>query len=192
MEGTDTPSYTICFFHVAADGARDLIELESGGTEAGRVILQQLFPKSQIEAKGDRIELTSNGNKTEEIQVRFFLVSAVKMMETTIGNLEIISGDDVKKSFKVDVDNAALAYASRNGQDKCVKLMLEGGADVNRTDKRGNNALFYASENGCESIVNILLHAGTHVNHSNRVGSGALKAAVTNGHDSVASLLIQA
>ena len=192
VEGTDTPSYTICFFHVTANGTEDLNELESGGTEAGRVILEQLFPKSQFVVKGEGIELISHGTKTTEIQIRFFLVSAVKMMETSFGNLEIISGDCVKKVFEVDVDNAALAYACRNGQETCVKLMIEGGADVNTTDKRGNKVLLYASENGCESAVNILLHAGAHVNHTNKVGSGALKAAVTNGHDRVASLLIQA
>ena len=190
--GSSIPSYTLCFFRVRTHGTKDLKELETGGSEAARGILEQLFPGSQVEVQGQRFELTSNGNKIAEIQIRYFLVSAVKMMETSIGNLEIISGNDVKKNFHVNVDNVALTYAARNGQYKCVKLMIEEGADVNTTDKRGNNVLFYASENGYESIVNILLHAGTHVNHTNRVGSGALRVAVVNGHDRVASLLIQA
>ena len=192
VEGSSTPSYTLCFFHVKTDGSTDLKELETGGSEAARGILEQLFPGSQVEVQGQRFELTSNGNKIAEIQIRYFLVSAVKMIETSIGNLEIISGNDVKKNFHVNVDNVALTYAARTGQYKCVKLMIQEGVDVKTTDKRGNNVLFYASENGYENIVNILLHAGAHVNHTNRVGSGALKAAVVNGHDRVALLLIQA
>ena len=192
VEGSSPPSYTLCFFHVRTDGSKDLKELEIGGSEAARGILEQLFPGSQVAAKGQRFELTSNGNKIAEIQIRYVLVSAVKMMETSIGNLEILSGNDVKENFHVNVDNVALTYAARNGQYKCVKLMIQEGADVNTTDKRGNNVLFYASDNGYENIVNTLLHAGAHVNHTNRVGSGALRVAVVNGHDRVASLLIQA
>ena len=192
VEGSSTPSYTLCFFHVRTDGSTDLKELETGGSEEARGILEQLFPGSQVEVQGQRFQLTSNGNKIAEIQIRYFLVSALKMMETSIGNLEIISGNEVKKNFHVSVDNVALTFAARNGQYKCVKIMIQEGADVNTTDKRGNNVLFYASENGYENIVNIFLHAGAHVNHTNRVGSGALRVAVVNGHDRVASLLIQA
>ena len=55
--------------------------------------------------------------------------------------------------------------ASHNGHEEVVKLLIEKGAEVNRTGKAGVTALLAASLQGQGEIVRLLIEKGAEVNH---------------------------
>ncbi len=68
----------------------------------------------------------------------------------------------------------ALFWASMNGHDKTVELLIRLGAWVNATDIYGSNALHYATDRGWPKVVEALGKAGIHSWHRNEFGRTAL------------------
>ena len=62
-------------------------------------------------------------------------------------------------SYRNDLDDA-LMDAVYEGNLAKVKELVENGADVNLTNKKGYTALMYASENGHTDIVEFLKSVG--------------------------------
>jgi ankyrin repeat protein len=90
-------------------------------------------------------------------------------------------------NMKHDVETA-LGVASRLGDTKIVKLLLDAGADV---DAAGGWALCTASGRGHKEVVHYLLEAGAPVNMK-RNGQMALQAASRWGHTKIVRMLIHA
>ena len=67
--------------------------------------------------------------------------------------------------------------ASLQGHEEVVKLLIEKGAEVNRTDKAGVTALMAASEQGHGEIVKLLIEKGAEVNRTDEAGETALMVA---------------
>ena len=90
-----------------------------------------------------------------------------------------------------------LVHAVRNGQAKCLDILLQSGADVNRPgsdvneDSYLDRALLHAGTNGSEECVTLLLKAGANVNTQAEDGCTALMAASQCGHNHCVNLLIQ-
>ena len=190
VKGTDTPSYTICFFHVTADGTKHLKELQTDGAKAATEILDQLCLGSLIKVRGKRFEVTYGRKKNLNICTRFFLVSAAKIIQASPGNLEIISGDDVKKSFEVDVNKAAFSNAAMKEEKECVQKMIEAGVDVNTApDKSGRTVLMMKADEGSVNCVKWLIQAGADVNKASRSGSALFQAGICGNVGCVKVLL---
>ena len=60
---------------------------------------------------------------------------------------------------------SAIHYCCSNSDDKCLKILIEKGADVNIQDEMGRTALWTAvSKDDRGHIVNALLNGGCLVN----------------------------
>ena len=71
----------------------------------------------------------------------------------------------------------ALIEAAGYGRDKCMKLLIEAGADVNKTDVHGKHALVFAAEKDkpwAVRCLDILIKAGADVNIKEANGSTVL------------------
>lgn len=86
----------------------------------------------------------------------------------------------------------ALMIASRNGSTDVVKLLLEKGASVNKTDRGGMTALMHAAEAGQFNAVKILLASGADLNKQTVCYRfTALMLASMNGHNEIVKTLLE-
>ena len=72
-----------------------------------------------------------------------------------------------------------LREASNFGQDKCVKILIQAGADVNSSDVSSNSPLITAAKRGHYKVVALLLQAGVNINKHNKLLINAIASHIT-------------
>lgn len=86
----------------------------------------------------------------------------------------------------------SLISASKKGNIKLVKSLVNNKSQINMKDNLGETPLIKASENGHTEIVKILLKNGANVNAKNDWETTALMLAAKEGHTEIVKLLIAA
>ena len=80
--------------------------------------------------------------------------------------------------------NTALIKAAENGFDKCVELLINAGADLNKADHNiYATALIQASRYDWHKCVKLLIEAGADVNAADFINNTALMSAVADNAD---------
>lgn len=88
--------------------------------------------------------------------------------------------------------HSALFWASQEGHDSVVQILLNNGADVNLCANDGASPLLLACYNGHVNIVQHLLQNGADINLCTIEGVSPLYFASLRGYDSIIQLLIKA
>jgi len=88
--------------------------------------------------------------------------------------------------------NSLLHKHSLEGHEKCVKWLLENGANATHTSNYNTTALHTASFRGHLPVVKVLLEFGARVNDVTSDGSTALKNAASAGHSEIVFHLLGA
>ncbi len=98
---------------------------------------------------------------------------ALGRLERCLGSLDIMTRDRAGDTL--------LHHACWAGQEHCVRLLIEHGADVNATNLRDETPLIVAcrENDACSTIIRLLLGRGANVDHRDRRGSTALIEAVS-------------
>jgi hypothetical protein len=90
-------------------------------------------------------------------------------------------------------DSTALAQAAAHDNRKMIRVLLDGGADVNRQNRNGETALMYMNENASADTIRDLIKAGADlelkdddgetalISASRLDNTGALKALISAG-----------
>jgi tankyrase len=86
--------------------------------------------------------------------------------------------------------NTPLTYAAIYGHVEVVRVLLEGGANVDRAEGKGSTALHYAALYGRLDMCCLLLDWGAKVDRLNEWKNTPLHYAAENGHLSVVELLV--
>ncbi|XP_064405728.1 tyrosine-protein kinase receptor Tie-1-like isoform X1 [Halichondria panicea] len=86
-------------------------------------------------------------------------------------------------------NRTVVCWASENGHDEVVMVLIRAGANVNTLDKFNRTPLMSAAKNGHSAIVRHLLSCGADPNLRNKGGQSAYDLARTNGHTQVCELL---
>jgi ankyrin repeat protein len=84
-----------------------------------------------------------------------------------------------------------LTYAASYGHVEVVRLLLEGGANVDSADGYQRTALYLAASYGLLDVCRLLLEWGAKVNHLNKWENTPLHTAAGEGHLSVVKLLVE-
>ncbi|KAH0541605.1 hypothetical protein FGG08_003953 [Glutinoglossum americanum] len=84
----------------------------------------------------------------------------------------------------------ALHSASKIGERGLIKLLLDCGADVNKSDDWERAALHHAARNGHEAVVEQLLQSGADIEKEDYGGGTPLASAIENGCEAVIKLLL--
>ncbi|KAL9083045.1 MAG: hypothetical protein Q9159_006024 [Coniocarpon cinnabarinum] len=88
-------------------------------------------------------------------------------------------------------ERTPLVYASEQGYEDIVKLLLEAGADVNFQTSFKDSPLSIAARHGHLEVVRLLLDHGANVSSENVGAETPLLEACNNGHDAIGELLVQ-
>ncbi|XP_045154057.1 protein TANC1 [Echinops telfairi] len=103
----------------------------------------------------------------------------------------------MEKEHEIEVNGAdtlwgetALTAAAGRGKLEVCELLLEHGAAVSRTNRRGVPPLFCAARQGHWQIVRLLLERGCDVNLSDKQGRTPLMVAACEGHLSTVEFLL--
>ena len=119
------------------------------------------------------------------------LCYAVMNMNVDCINVLRYEGADVKTIHRTyDTDSTVMFKAASLGHDKCLKLMIKEGADVNRLNAGKQTPLLFSAQGGHCECMDILIKAGADVNISDEADCTALYYAAANGkNDCVEKLL---
>ena len=116
-------------------------------------------------------------------------------------NFAIIRGDEsmvklllAHKDLELNIQHErwgmkAVLWAAMFGHESTLKLLLDGGAQLNLRDEHGRTALFCAAQEGEENGVRVLLISGARTNIKNEYGDDPYSVAVREGHVRVAQIL---
>ncbi len=107
----------------------------------------------------------------------------VKFLILLGGNPNAVSSDGF---------NTPLIRASKWGDPKFVKTLIEAGVNLDWTNSNGENALMLAARYGHDKVVKTLIDAGVGVDLIDQYGQSALILAARYGHDKVVKTLIDA
>nr|KAF6451264.1 tetratricopeptide repeat, ankyrin repeat and coiled-coil containing 1 [Molossus molossus] len=121
------------------------------------------------------------------------LTAAASMGHSSV--VECLLG--LEKEHEIDVNGTdtlwgetALTAAAGRGKLEVCELLLERGAAVSRTNRRGVPPLFCAARQGHWQIVRLLLERGCDVNLSDKQGRTPLMVAACEGHLSTVEFLL--
>ena len=107
-----------------------------------------------------------------------------------LASLLLRSNQSVAVTATDSLGNNALMWASRNGREAVVGLLLREDMDVAAKNLDRVTALYLAADNGHEEVVRILLDHGASVDITDKVGWTPLHRAAYHGHTAVISILL--
>lgn len=159
--------------HRAKDGYTPLMS----AVDSGQVAKLTLVLSESVDVNVE----TANGRRALTIAAGLGFPSGVKSL--------------LKAGAKVDAGSpafTALTQAVRAGSVAAVKLLLDAGANPNRSAKDGRLPLMLAARGGHDEVLRVLLDKGADVNGRNADdGSTALMWAANNGYRSIVEMLIE-
>ena len=120
------------------------------------------------------------------------LVDAVESGNVQMARVLVGAGCDAKTAggdtpLLIRACESGLPADSREG---ILRVLLEGGADVNQANGGGWTSLMFASSDGHEGVARMLLEGGADVNQAEEDGSTALMVASQSGHEGVVCALV--
>jgi len=83
-----------------------------------------------------------------------------------------------------------LSWASENGHEAVVQLLLDKGAEIDAKDNEGGTPLLWAAKGGHKDVVQLLLDKGAEIDAKDNEGRTPLLWAARRGYNDVVQLLL--
>jgi len=115
------------------------------------------------------------------------LLACLGNVQTTSAFLERCPLSEINKQDHKG--NTALHWATLQGQEDLVQLLVDNSAFVNAQNFAGETALILAASCGFDNVVSVLLEHGANPNICNLDGASAVHLAAAGGHLTTLDLL---
>lgn len=100
-----------------------------------------------------------------------------------VGETETCNGVFEKDWKKISV---LMLAARSDSKPEVLKILIEAGADVNKSDREKMTALMYAAQNAEKTAsINVLLNAGANIYAKNKGGINPLMFALSREHENI-------
>jgi ankyrin repeat protein len=110
---------------------------------------------------------------------------------TEDGAIKLSEGQELWTITPIDEEGCTtLHWACKSGWVDMVQLLLDAGADFERTDKYRHTALHWACQSGCPDVVQLLLNKGAKVDVVDKSNCTVLHRVSQRGLKEVAQLLL--
>ena len=153
--------------------------IENGVNIQKKLILNIIIEKNYLKC----FELLINNlTNNEDILLNLCVLGKYKYIEILIKNC--VNINYINKGF------TPLLLASEYGHYKCIELLINNGAIVDKVDNDGNTSLILASKNGYYKCIELLIKNGADINKNGINNITPLMIASIYGHYKCIELLI--
>ena len=162
------------------EGERALMTAaRTGKVEAARVLLAHGAIVDATESWRGQTALMWAAAQNHPAMVRELLAHGANVnARSTVREWERQTTAEPREKWLPPGGLTALLFAARQGALSSVRVLVEGGADVNATDPDGISGVLSAIINGHYDVAAFLLEKGTDPNLADKTGRTALYAAV--------------
>jgi len=146
----------------------------TGIREGDGDVMALVRPGDDVAALSKRLDKLAMGETSlKEVDTSNLWQCVALHRAASVGNVAAMrlllqEGVDVDRGND-NIDETPLMVVAVSGHLDCLKLLLEGRADVNKSDQQGNTALMKAARWGHVRCVEVLLLNGARVNACTRV-----------------------
>ena len=126
------------------------------------------------------------------LAVGFFADSPGSATSTIPAPTSASTGSGALSGGASSFGNTALHSAIAKGDQEMVRILIDGGTDVNESDVFGEPPLHAAIDKGNDGMVTLLLEAGANVDAKNAFGDPALHRAILKGDSEMVRTLVEA
>lgn len=133
------------------------------------------------------VDLRDTEGKTA---LMYSVIATIEELIDSLIHLRLVSSTVKLTDFMTPPMLVQLKPQFEPQKELCVNHLLQNGADIRSTDKKGISILTHASRTGNLNVVKNLVGFGADVHDKSPRGITALYAAAINGHTDIAEFLI--
>lgn len=161
----------------------------NGQSRRGETPLYQAIQRKQLSAAKLLLEAGADPNiSTNESRTALSWAAA----EGSEESIELLL---YQPSIELDIpdkfDQTPLLRAADAGHTKCVRMLLDKGANVKHSDHDGRTALSLAALKGHKVVAKLLFKRGADINTQDKKGNTPLALAAENNHDAAVRFLLE-
>ena len=161
----------------------------NGKSRWGETPLYQAIQRNHLSAAKMLLEAGADPNISTDVHTTALSWAAAEGSEESIQLLLNQAG------IELDIPNQSgqtpLLRAADAGHTKCIRMLLDKGANVKHVDNEGRTALSLAAIKGHKVVAKILLKHDAEINAQDKKGNTPLALAAENNHDAVVRFLLE-
>ncbi|KAF6219053.1 hypothetical protein HO133_005597 [Letharia lupina] len=161
----------------------------NGQSRWGETPLYQALQRKRLSAAKMLLDAGADPNVPTDEKKTVLSWAAAEGSEESIGLLL------KQPSIEVDVADKSgqtpLLRAADAGHTKCVRILLDKGANLKHADNEGRTALALAAIKGHKVVAKLLLKNSAEINAQDRMGNTPLALAAEKNHDAVVRFLLE-
>ena len=164
------------------------IEL-NGQSRRGETPLYQAIQRKRISAAKMLLDAGADPNVLTDDKICALSWAAAEGSEESIELL--LKKPSIQLDIPDKLGKTPLLRAADAGHTKCIRMLLDKGANVKCADEQGRTALSLAAVKGHKVVAKILLKNNAEINVQDKQGNTPLALAAEKNHDAVVRFLLE-
>ena len=161
----------------------------NGQSRWGETALYQAIQRKRLSAAKMLLDAGANPNIPTDDQKTALSWAAAEGSEESIELL--LKQPEIQLDVPDKSSQTPLLLAADAGHTKCVRLLLDKGANVKHTDNEGRTALSLAAKKGHKVVAKLLLKNRAEINAQDKRGNTPLALGAEGNHDAVVRFLLE-